>query len=135
MAWARMRFKPPKSRSLVLKKGKVDDKFSFRLGEELIPSVTEKPVWSLGKVYSFSLRDTNSINATTANLRSWLRTVDKSGLPGKFKAWVYQHRILPITLWPLLIYVVPITVVEGFDRKVSSYLRRWLGLPHSWVVW
>ncbi len=23
------------------------------------------------------------------------------------------------------------TVVEGFEQKVSSYLRRWLGLPRS----
>lgn len=131
MAWVRMSFKPPKSRPLVLKKGKVDDKFSFRLGEELILCVTEKPVRSLRKVYSFSLRDTNSINANKADLGRWLRTVNKFGLPGKFKTWVYQHGILPIILWPLLIYEVPITVVEGFERKVSSYLRRWFGVPHS----
>ena len=57
--------------------------------------------------------------------------VDKSGLPGKFKAWIYQHGILPRLLWPLLVYDVPLTTVEGFERKVSGYLRRWLGLPRS----
>lgn len=61
----------------------------------------------------------------------WLKTMDKSGLPDKFKAWVYQHRILPRILWPLLIFEVPMTVVEGLERKVSRYLRRWLGLPCS----
>lgn len=44
ISWARMSFKPPKSRSLVLKKGKMMDKFRFRLGEDLILSVTEKTV-------------------------------------------------------------------------------------------
>lgn len=32
---------------------------------------------------------------------------------------------------PLLIYEVPMTVMEGFEQRVSRYLRRWLGLPCS----
>ncbi len=131
MSWARMSFKPAKSRSLVLKKGKVTDRFRFRLGEHQIPSVTERPVKSLGKVFNCRLNDRDSIKATGADLEGWLRTVDKSGLPGRFKAWVYQHGILPRILWPLLIYEVPMTIVEGFEQKVTSYLRRWLGLPRS----
>ncbi len=47
--WARMSFKPAKSRSLVLKKGKVADQFRFTLEGSQIPSVTERPVKSLGK--------------------------------------------------------------------------------------
>ncbi len=131
MSWARMSFKPAKCRSLVLKKGKVTDRFRFRLGEHQIPSVTERPVKSLGKAFNCRLNDRDSIKATGADLEGWLRTVDKSGLPGRFKAWVYQHGILPRILWPLLIYEVPMTVVEGFEQKVSSYLCRWLGLPRS----
>ncbi|XP_053176235.1 uncharacterized protein LOC128359949 [Scomber japonicus] len=129
--WARMRFKPEKSRSLVLKGGKVTDRFSFFLGDTQIPSVTEKPVKSLGKIFDCSLRDTASIRATNEQLDGWLKAVDKSGLPGKFKAWVYQHGILPRILWPLLVYEFPMSTVEGFERRVSSHLRRWLGLPRS----
>lgn len=44
-----MSSKPAKSRSLVLNKASVTDKFCFRLGEHLIPSVTEKPAKSLGE--------------------------------------------------------------------------------------
>ncbi|KAK0146618.1 hypothetical protein N1851_014073 [Merluccius polli] len=32
-----------------------------------------------------------------------MTAVDKSGLPGKFKAWIYQHGVLPRILWPLLV--------------------------------
>ena len=56
---------------------------------------------------------------------------NKSGLPGKFKAWLYQHGILPRILWPLLVYKFPISTVEGLERRVSSHLRHWLGLPRS----
>jgi len=45
-----MSFKPAKSRSLVLKKGKTTDKFRLTLGSTQIPSITEKPVKRLGKV-------------------------------------------------------------------------------------
>ncbi len=131
MSWARMCFNPAKSKSLVPKKGKVTDRFRFRLGEYQIASVTERPVKSLGKVFNCRLNDRDSIKATSTDLEGWLRTVDKSELPGRFKAWVYQHGILPRILGPLLIYEVPMTVVEGFKQKVSSHLCRWLGLPRS----
>ncbi|KAL4008901.1 hypothetical protein ACER0C_002753 [Sarotherodon galilaeus] len=64
-------------------------------------------------------------------LGAWLIKVDKSGLPGRFKAWIYQHSILPRILWPLLVYTVPITTVESLERKISGFLRKWLGLPRS----
>ncbi|XP_034552669.1 LOW QUALITY PROTEIN: uncharacterized protein LOC117822130 [Notolabrus celidotus] len=131
ITWARMSFKPVKSRSLVLKKGKAINKFHFTLGSTQILSITEKPVKSLGKVFDCSLRDTASIRATNQELEAWLTAVDKSGLPGKFKAWIYQHGILPLILWPLLVYDVPISTVEGFERRVSRFLLKWLQLPRS----
>ena len=39
-----MRFKPVKSRSMVLRKGKVEDKFWFNIADTAIPTITEKPV-------------------------------------------------------------------------------------------
>ncbi|KAK0143143.1 hypothetical protein N1851_018727 [Merluccius polli] len=96
ITWATMSFKPSKSRSMVLKKGKKSNK----------------------------------------ELGAWLTKVDKSGLPGRFKAWIYQHSILPQVLWPLLVYAVPMTTVESLERKISGFLRKWLGLPRSLItVW
>ena len=60
MAWACMNFKPAKSRSLVLKKGKVIDRFRFSLGAQQIPSVKEKLVKSFEKVFNCSLNDRES---------------------------------------------------------------------------
>jgi len=61
ITWARMTFK---SRSMVLKKGKITYKVRFTIGSTQIPSITEEPVKSLGKVFVCSLRDTASIRAT-----------------------------------------------------------------------
>ncbi len=105
-------FKP---RSLVVRKGKL----SFSLEGVQIPSVSVK---SLGKIFDCTLRDTTALQATSNRLGTWMITVDKSGLPGKFKAWFYQYGILPRLLWPLLVYEVPLSSVEGFERKESHFL-------------
>nr|XP_014269084.2 uncharacterized protein LOC106676625 [Maylandia zebra] len=131
ISWARMSFKPSKSRSMVLKKGKVTDKFRFSISGTIIPSITEQPVKSLGKLFDSSLKDSTAIQKANEELGAWLIKVDKSGLPGRFKAWIYQHSILPRILWPLLVYTVPITTVESLERKISGFLRKWLGLPRS----
>lgn len=91
-----MRFNPKKSRSLVLRVGKVVDRCQFTVGG------TSKD-GSLGKVFNSYPKTAESIRASMEELQQWLATVDKSGLPGKFKAWIYQHRILPHILWPTLV--------------------------------
>ncbi len=125
ISWARMDFKPAKSRSLVVRKRNVTDKFHFSPGGVQIPSITEKPVKSLEKVLNSILRDTATLPKTGKELHAWIG----QGWHGKFKAWIYQHGILPQLLWLLLVYDVPLTI--GFERKISHSLRRWLGLPQS----
>lgn len=133
VTWARMKFKPAKSRSLVLKNGKVSDRYKFKIRGEVIPTVSEKPIKSLGKVFDSSLSDKESINAMKDQAKTMMEKVDRSGLPGKFKAWCYQHGVLPRLLWPLLVYEVPLSSVEMLERLVSSYLRRWLGVPRNFT--
>lgn len=72
-----------------------------------------------------------SVQATSKKLEAWLSAVDKSGLPGRFKPWLYQHGILPCILWSLLVHEVTRSTLETLERKISSYLQRRLGLPHS----
>ena len=57
MSWARMKFKPVKSWSLVLKRGKGTDPFRFKIKRKVIATVSEKPIKSLGKVFASTLSD------------------------------------------------------------------------------
>ena len=50
--WARMRFKPKKSRRLTIRKGRVVPQ-RFRIAGEDIPTVKEQPVKSLSRMYEF----------------------------------------------------------------------------------
>jgi len=123
----RMELKPAKSRVLVGTKRKVTDKFCLSVRGTSIPSVTEKPAKSLGKMFDSTLKNTSALQATSSELGTWLTAVHKSGLPGKFKAWIHQHGILPRLFWLLLVYELPLTTVEGFKRMISHYLAQVVG--------
>ncbi|XP_052093724.1 uncharacterized protein LOC127729844 [Mytilus californianus] len=130
ISWARMKFKPSKSRSLVVRNGKVRDE-TFELAGEQIPTVGDNPVKCLGKKFDASLADSGNTKEIHMQLVDWLSKIDKSGLPGRYKAWIYQHGVLPRILWPLLVYEFPVSKVEVLERKISASLRRWLGVPRS----
>ena len=124
ITWSRMKFKPAKSRSLVMKKGKVQDRFCFKINGELIPTMTEQPVKSLCKWFGSSLSDKESVKEMRQQVEDSMNAVDKSGLPGKYKAWIYQHGVLPRLLWPLLVYDVPMSTDEAMEKKLSGYIKR-----------
>ena len=46
--WCKMKFKPQKSQSLSLKKGKVNQSMNFKAGGQRIHTVSEKPMKTLG---------------------------------------------------------------------------------------
>ncbi|KAK0135439.1 Retrovirus-related Pol polyprotein from type-1 retrotransposable element R2 [Merluccius polli] len=122
--WAKMIFKPKKSRCL---------RFKLCVQGEEIPNIQGNPIKCLGKWYDDSLSDKNSISSSEKQVDEWLNKIDKSGLPGKYKCWIYQHGLLQRLMWLLTIYEVPITSVEGLERKFNKHLRRWLGIPPSFT--
>ena len=134
ITWARMSFNATKSRSLVLKKGKLSDD-RFKLSVEYIPTIKDKPAKSLGK----HLKDVVAIQETGDRLKRWLNKIDRSGLLGRFKAWIYQHVVLPKILWPLTITnshptirnleLILFSSCSKLEKRINSRLRRWLGLP------
>ena len=92
VAAARMKFKPKKSRSLSIRKGKVDESVTFGVANQVIPTVSEEPVKSLGRWYDESLKDTNRGKETKRMTEEGLETIDKCGLPGKYKSGACSSR-------------------------------------------
>ena len=62
-----------------------------------------------------------------------MRNINKTGLPGKFNAWINQHGWLPRIAWPLLLYEITLTTVEKLERTIKKHLRKWLGIPPSFT--
>ena len=128
LQWARMKVKPSKSRSISIVKGKVVGK-KFVINDEVVPTVLEKPVKSLGRWYDASLSDKGQFEELRQEMIQGISSIDKSGLPGKLKLWCLQFGLLPRLMWPLTVYEVPVSKVEKLERMINSFIRKWLGVP------
>ena len=128
ITWARMKFKPSKSRSISIVKGKLTDQ-RFHINNAPIPLVSELPVKSLGRLYNARLKDSDQSDQLREETIKGLVSIDKTLLPGKLKLWCLQFGLLPRLMWPLTVYEIPMTKVEKLERTVSSYIKKWLGLP------
>ena len=126
--WARMKAKPKKSRSLSLVGGPVRE-IHFKIGGDKTPTVKEKPVKSLGRLYSIPLTDRHRGTEVQKIALKGLRSIDKTCLPGRMKAWCYQHGLLPRLLWPLQMYEIAISRVERIQQYSNKYPRKCLGVP------
>ena len=115
----------------MIKKGKVLKNCVFKISDERIPTVSEAPVKSLGKMFDDTLKDGNNKLSVIAQIEKWLLSVDESELSGKFKVWIFQHGILPRILWPLMLYDFPLSTVEKMESKISNRLHQWLGVSPS----
>ena len=133
LKWAGLSAKPEKCRSLVIIKGKVSSKTPYIEGTP-ITSITEKPVKYLGKVYNKTLNDREQAEEVLEELKQGLRRIQKTKIPGRYKAWIVQHMLLPRLMWPLTIYNIPETKIEEMQRQITASLKRWLGLPKSLSV-
>ena len=126
--WARMKAKPKKSRSLSLVWGSVRE-IHFKIGDDKIPRVREKPLRSLGRLYSIPLTDRHRGREVQKVALKGLKLIDKTCLPGKMKARCYQHGLLLRLSWPLRMYEIAISHVERVLQYSNKYLRKWLVIP------
>ena len=75
-----MSFKPAKTRSVVLKKGRVLKKLSVKVVPIL--TIIENPVESLGKIFDDTFRDKASIRNTCGELEEWMKKLTKLASKG-----------------------------------------------------
>ena len=130
IANARMKIKPSKSRSISIIKGKLKE-IRFFIDKEPIPTISEKSVKSLGRLYDAKLKDTCMAAELRKTVIEGLASINKTSLPGKLKIWCLQYGLMPRLCWPLTIYDIPLSNVERMERAISAQIRKWLGLPPS----
>ncbi|OOZ38980.1 hypothetical protein [Solemya elarraichensis gill symbiont] len=82
------------------------------------------PIKCLGKWFDASLQDRDNVRKLEQQVQDGLKKIDSCGLPGKFKAWLYQHALLPRLILPMMLYEVSGTAVEALERSASRHLRK-----------
>ena len=90
---------------------------------------SEKLVKSLGCWYDANLRDRDQVDQIRQDAICGLESIDKSLLPGRLKLWCLQFGLLPRLMWTLTTYEVLTSKVEKLERFLSSFAKKWLGLP------
>ena len=123
-----MKVKPSKCRSVSISKGKLVEE-RFYIDGEVIPSIVEKPVKSLGRWYNSTLSDRGQVSELREFIVKAISTIDKTFLPGKLKLWCLQFGLLPCIRWPLTVYEVAISEVEKFERVMNKAAKNWLRVP------
>ena len=103
----------------------MDKEFSFSLGNEHIPSLHEEPVKSLGRWYTESLSDVDRVKEIEDQLLSGLMSIHRCVLPGQLKLWCLKYGLFP----RIAMYETAMTHMERFERKISSFICKWLGMP------
>ena len=98
------------------------------VGGQGIPTVSEDPVKSLGRLFDEPLKDIYQAKQISRTLQEGLHKIDHCPLQGKFKVWCFQHIFIPM-LWLLLVYEILTSTVESMEAKINRYTRKWSGLP------
>ena len=130
LKWAGLSARAKKCRSLVIIKGKVKKRL-LKIGGEAITPIQELPIKHLGKVYNKTLNERDQIDFTLKQATADLKKIDRCKIPGRYKAWIVQHMMMPRIMWPLSIYNIPLTAVESLQTKITALLKKWLKLPRS----
>ena len=123
----RMRFKPEKSRTLSITKGLMERAVVFRIEGQELPVLADKPVKCLGRWFDASLKDTERGIELVKKAKEGLEAITKSMLPGNYKLWCLQFGLYPRLSWPLMLYEIPLTIVEKLEQSINSKIRAWLG--------
>ncbi len=125
VTWSRLQFKPEKSRSLSILKGKLTGNI-FKIQGSEISTIQDQRIRCLGKQYDSSLKDSRNLTNTKDQQNTWLKAIEHSQLLGRFKVWCFQYGIRPRLQWPFLLYELS-RLSGGSNERLCSKC------PPSWV--
>ena len=139
LACAGMSYKAHKFCSIVIIKGRSINSTPFSIKNpstpkdfsNFIPSIHSQPVKFLGRIIDGSLSDRKSISELEKKLLSGLKIIDRSLFKGAQKLWILQHFLVPRIQWPLMIYKISMSAASNLEKKILTYIRKWLGLHSS----
>ena len=123
-----MKIKTSKSHSLSIIKGWCQE-IKFAIDDNVISTIREKSVKSLGRCYSLPLTDRHRWEDLLRQLKDGLLSIDKCDLIAKYKLWCVCFGLIPRLA--MQIYEVSLSRIEKMERLISKFLKKWLGVPKS----
>ena len=103
----------------------------FPFKGEIIPSIHTNPVTFFVRTIDFTVSNKHSVEKFVTDVFSGLKLIEKSSHKGIHKVLILQNMLIPRLGWPLLIYKIPISVVNHLEHKIIFYLRKWRNIHCS----
>ena len=97
----------------------------FTVANQQIPTLSQEPVKSLGRLYNSPMKDTERGLETVGVATEGLLAINRCCLHGKLKVWCPQFMLFPRLLWPFLVYEICSTTLEAIEAKINKFTRRW----------
>ena len=97
----------------------------------MIPALQRKPLRTLGRVYDPDVKDGWFKKELKKKVVEGLKQLNRGHARGVMKLWALHHILLPQVRWDLMVYELPVSFVEGLEKVVNRYIRRWLGVGRS----
>ena len=101
--WAVMKLKPSKSRNLSIIKERFKE-IESAIDDNVVPTIREKSVKSLGHSYSLSLTDRHRWQDLLKQLKDEFLSI--------YKLWSVYFGLIPRLAWPMQIYEVSLSRIE-----------------------
>ena len=123
----KLKLKPQKSKSLVIKGGKHINKQPFEVAGEINLSIQKEPLKTIGKVNNSSVIDRHLRDDLRKKITELVQKLSKSWLTSIVKVLVYQNLLLAMIGWSLMIFELPLSWVESVEACFNGCLHKWLG--------
>ena len=85
----------------------------------------------LARIINGALDDSKRTDELESKLLDGVTLIDQSKHSSVAKLWILHHLLMPRIRWPLLIYEIPMYKVVKLEQKISSYIRKWIGLHRT----
>lgn len=130
---AGIKAKSKKSWKLSLLRGSVRAIHVCIVGD-ILPEVKEKPLKSLGRLYEILLTDRHWGKEVQKVAIDGLKSIERTHLQSKLRAWCYKYCLLSLFLWPLKVYNILLFRIQQTQQYINKYLRKWFGVPYCFLT-
>lgn len=91
----------------------------------------KEPFKFLGMLIATDLSNNVARTRLELRLEALLTVIDEQPLRGWMKLWLYNAYVAAKLSWLLLIYDLPLTLIEQTETTCNRYLKKWLGIPST----
>ena len=123
--------KPAKCFSHSIKSGATDKSRKFKLRGDTFENIESAPFKFLGMYIYHNHQKSNAAKHVEDKLQTILEKIDSLPIRGLYKLQIYERYVTACVRFDLSVHDVSASRLEGLDRMVRKFARKWCAMPPS----